>query len=153
MELSTKIIRVDNFVLSPVHLPHQRPDHVQSIMAVDLSPVLSYFILALSLLFGTTTGWMNENDCEIHTFFRVQKKLSDVGFKVVPGLLVDCGLPDVRLWYNTVKRGAHTLPTVKAILHEIEEVRNMRKQNPGKCAVLVFVLKPVAVSLTHRCGR
>lgn len=60
-----------------------------------------------------------------------QKKLSDVGFKLVPGLLVDCGLPDVRLWYNTVKRGAHTLPTVKAILHEIGEVRAMRKQNPG----------------------
>lgn len=55
-----------------------------------------------------------------------------MGFKVVPGLLADCGLPDVRLWYSTVKRGAHTLPTVKAILHEIGEVRNMRKQNPGE---------------------
>lgn len=51
---------------------------------------------------------------------------------MVPGKPVDCGLPDVRLWYNTIKRGAHTLPTVKAILHEIGQVRDMRKQNPGK---------------------
>lgn len=55
-----------------------------------------------------------------------------MGFKVVPGALVECGLPDVRLWYNGIKRGAHTLPTVKAILHEITEVRSMRKQNPGE---------------------
>lgn len=51
---------------------------------------------------------------------------------MVPGLLVECGLPDVRLWYSTVKRGAQTLPAVKVILHEIAEVRNMRKQNPGE---------------------
>eukprot|EP00903_Cladosiphon_okamuranus_P017842 g16420.t1 len=65
-----------------------------------------------------------------------EKKLSDVGFKVVPGLLVDCGLPDVRLWCKTVKRGANTLPTVKAILHEIGEIRNMRKQNPGDAKLM-----------------
>lgn len=61
-----------------------------------------------------------------------QKKLSDVGFKIVPCLLSEFGLPEVRLWYSTVKRGAHTLPPVKAILHELSEVRNMRKQNPGE---------------------
>lgn len=60
-----------------------------------------------------------------------QKKLSDVGFKMASGLLLDCGLPESRLWYATVKRGAHTLATVKAILHDLGEVRNMRKQNPG----------------------
>ncbi|CAM9663007.1 unnamed protein product [Ectocarpus sp. 4 AP-2014] len=65
-----------------------------------------------------------------------EKKLADVGFKVVPGALVDCGLPDVRLWYNSIKRGAHTLPTVKAILHEIGEVRSMRKQNPGDATLM-----------------
>ncbi|CAM9947978.1 unnamed protein product, partial [Ectocarpus sp. 13 AM-2016] len=65
-----------------------------------------------------------------------EKKLADVGFKVVPGALVDCGLPDVRLWYNSIKRGAHTLPIVKAILHEIGEVRSMRKQNPGDAALM-----------------
>lgn len=49
-------------------------------------------------------------------------------------MLSDFGLPDVRLWYGTVKRGAHTLPPVKAILHELGEIRSMRKQNPGKWA-------------------
>lgn len=50
---------------------------------------------------------------------------------MAPGLLLDCGLPESRLWYATVKRGAHTLASVKAILHDLGEVRNMRKQNPG----------------------
>ncbi|CAM9889073.1 unnamed protein product, partial [Sphacelaria rigidula] len=61
-----------------------------------------------------------------------EKKLSDVGFKMVPTPLSDFGLPDVRLWYSSIKRGAHTLPPVKAILHELGEIRNMRKQNPGE---------------------
>lgn len=77
-----------------------------------------------------------------------------MGFKVVPGLLVECGLPDVRLWYTTVKRGAHTLPTVKAILHEIGEIRDMRKQNPGECAMrLPWCWSLSQSSQYHRCGR
>lgn len=57
---------------------------------------------------------------------------------MVPGKLADCGLPDVRLWYYTVRRGADTLPSVKAILHEIGEVRDMRKQNPGNIVMNCF---------------
>lgn len=69
---------------------------------------------------------------EMHVTLKTQKKLTDVGFKVAPGALADFGLPDVRLWYSAVKRGAHTLPPVKAILHDLGEIRNMRKQNPSK---------------------
>ena len=72
---------------------------------------------------------------------------------MVPGLLVECGLPDVRLWYSTVKRGAQTLPAVKVILHEIAEVRNMRKQNPGEsCDALFMALMPVTVSECSTCS-
>ncbi|CAM9417452.1 unnamed protein product, partial [Hapterophycus canaliculatus] len=75
-------------------------------------------------------------DLDISYNMADEKKLSDVGFKLVPGLLVDCGLPDVRLWYTSIKRGAHTLPAVKVILHEISEVREMRKQNPGDATLV-----------------
>ncbi|CAM9258818.1 unnamed protein product, partial [Laminaria digitata] len=70
-----------------------------------------------------------------------EKKLSDVGFKLAPGRLLDCGLPESRLWYATVKRGAHTMATVKAILHDLGEVRNMRKQNPGDESLLAVESK------------
>lgn len=38
----------------------------------------------------------------------------------------------MRLWYSTVKRGAHTLPPVKDILHDLGEVRALREQNPSE---------------------
>ena len=61
-----------------------------------------------------------------------QKKLSDAGFKIVPGLLSDCGLPDIRLWYSTVRHDVRTLPPMRAVLHELEEVRALRANDPSE---------------------
>ncbi|CAM9555822.1 unnamed protein product [Discosporangium mesarthrocarpum] len=65
-----------------------------------------------------------------------EKKLADQGFKRVPGRLSDLGLPDMLMWYSTVKRGADTLPPVKAILHDLQQVREMRKQNKDDPALI-----------------